>query len=733
MKRGLATLFAFTICFSALHSCASKGDPDGGVTTSDEESFVSEPDDLTVLSDYVDFVVDVEAGRDIRVLQLTDVQTISTDQKRYPTRVTPSLPADTLNGYKKYIGQIIDRYDPDFIIMTGDNVYGEFDDGGERLIELIEFMDSFEIPWAPILGNHDAESFMGVDWQCEQYESSEYCLFKQRELTGNGNYSVALTQGGRLMRVFYMLDSNGVGNASKISLSNGHTTSTVGFGEDQIDWYTKSITAVKKKYPNVKLSMAFHIQIQAFSKAFRQYGYPLELPINLDKLDEAREKGDFGYIGSALKTPWDSDSTVWNSIKKLGVDSVFVGHEHTNSASIKLQGVRLTYGQKSSTFDRYNTDKNGPVMGGTYFDLSYKDGNIADSGLILYDQTLGYDGPVADAFNPDKVPEGATVTVLDFNGTDVDATVTTDTVKGLAVQDVTSLSTVPSGFDGVLYGGASNNASAIGIKLSKSVNAEKLLGMYVKMYVSDYSVASGKSPLIRIYNNKDNSILNAAQFNTLGGKTGEWVYIDILGLLKGSSGIVESGKINPFSLVYRFYGDTIGKIYFDSLTLVSDGDPFIFDSSASQSSATVRGETYHQYSASDFAKETAAFKNAGTAYYDIAKKSYSFKFTFTPKYFSGNFHVYGFTDKSDVTSGIGICLNNDGIAIDKYKTSYTFESGKSYEIETGFVSLHNGNTIYVFIKVDSQLVAWELVEAYGKTVGNVALVYDGTDGSVAIK
>ncbi len=34
-------------------------------------------EDIKDISDYVDFVVEIESGRDIRVLQLTDVQTIS--------------------------------------------------------------------------------------------------------------------------------------------------------------------------------------------------------------------------------------------------------------------------------------------------------------------------------------------------------------------------------------------------------------------------------------------------------------------------------------------------------------------------------------------------------------------------------------------------------------------------------------------------------------------------------
>ena len=97
---------------------------------------------------------------------------------------------------------------------------------------------------------------MGVDWQCQQFEKAEYCLFEQRELTGNGNYSVAIAQGGVITRAFYMMDSNGLGNPSEESLANGHTTREVGFGFDQITWYQEQIGELKKVAPEVKISLA---------------------------------------------------------------------------------------------------------------------------------------------------------------------------------------------------------------------------------------------------------------------------------------------------------------------------------------------------------------------------------------------------------------------------------------------------------------------------------------------
>lgn len=361
----------------------------------------------------IDFVVEVESGRDVRVLQITDIQTIDGSQQRYQARIGTAWVGSggPAVRYRNQIRQVVEKYDPDLIIMTGDNVYGEFDDSGANLLELISFMDSLETYWAPVFGNHDAETNLGVDWQCEQYEKSEYCLFKQRTLTGNGNYSVGISQGGTITRVFYMLDSNGAGNLSNETLSNGHSLAKVqGFGDDQIQWYTQSVSRLKQTYPNVKLSFCFHIAIQAFKDAAKTYGYTDSIGTNPIDLDVVGREGDFGIIGNAISS-WDADNKIWNALKSLGVDSIFVGHEHRNSFSIVYEGVRLTFGQKSSTYDTINyrvpstgaiqgtnTGAGVPLIGGTCFDLD-EEGEIVDAYIKLYDKDDANFTPEIDTSN----------------------------------------------------------------------------------------------------------------------------------------------------------------------------------------------------------------------------------------------------------------------------------------------------------------------------------------------
>lgn len=345
----------------------------------------------------IDFIVNVPEDREPVILHLTDMQIIDASQSRTPDRLGSTHmeywhPDNKDERCYDYLREIIQNTSPDLILITGDLVYGEFDDKGENLLELIDFMEGFEIPWAPVFGNHDNESKMGVDWQCKQLEEAEHCLFLQRKLTGNGNYTVGIAQNGKLTRVFFMLDSNGCGGASAESVANGHTKTGVGFGSDQIKWYTKTAKEIVKESPETKLSVAFHIQLAVFGDAFAKYGTDgSSSHIYIDQFDD-RADGDFGYIGAAMKSPWDSDRSIWKGLKELGVDSILVGHEHANSASIVYEGVRLQFGMKCSTYDRLNyIDKNGniessyysattPWVGGTYMKLA-EDGSFAETGI----------------------------------------------------------------------------------------------------------------------------------------------------------------------------------------------------------------------------------------------------------------------------------------------------------------------------------------------------------------
>ena len=318
-----------------------------------------------------DFLLDLPADRPLRILQLTDMQVIDASQQRTPDRLNER---EILLWQPEYIPlhctdpirSVVAQTNPDLIFITGDVVYGEFDDSGRSLELFCDFMDSLGVPWAPVYGNHDNETRRGVDWQNSRLEASPLCLFKKGSVSGNGNYSVLLTQGGKPLRALYMMDSGGcMGSPSESARRRP------GFAADQYDWlYTTAETVNTAAGETVPSFVCFHIPTIQFHQAAVHKGYQTtdEGEKYVIGVTSPAVDGDFG----CKREPISCIPTPEDFVEKLnasGVDGVFVGHCHANNTSVLWQDIRWTYGLKTGQYDYHTAGQ----LGGTLVTLWQKD------------------------------------------------------------------------------------------------------------------------------------------------------------------------------------------------------------------------------------------------------------------------------------------------------------------------------------------------------------------------
>lgn len=311
-----------------------------------------------------DFVLDLPADSPLRILQLTDMQIIDASQQRTPNRLNEreialwqpeAIPIQCTDHIRSLVSQTA----PHLIIMTGDIVYGEFDDSGESLELFCDFMDSLGVPWAPVYGNHDNESRRGIQWQNERLATSELCLFSKGHVTGNGNYTVLLTRNGEPCRMLYMMDSGGCMGSPDESARRGP-----GFGADQYAWLYGTAESVRQAWGDtVPGFLCFHIPTVQFHRSAVEKGYQTaneEEKYVIGVTTPARD-GDFGCkrepIGS-IRTP----DGFTERIAALGMDGVFVGHCHANNTSVLWKGIRWTYGLKTGQYDYHTLGQLGGTL-----------------------------------------------------------------------------------------------------------------------------------------------------------------------------------------------------------------------------------------------------------------------------------------------------------------------------------------------------------------------------------
>ncbi len=336
-------------------------------------------------------------GKEFTILQLTDMQVIDAGQQRTPDR----LRQDEIDAWKtEHVEQcaytpiraVIERTRPDLILITGDIVYGEFDDSGRALAGFIAFMESFDIPWAPVFGNHDNESNIGVYAQCRMLEKAQNCLFRRSTtLTGNSNYSVGVYDGDRLSRVLYMLDSNCCWGATDPDTTHHH-----GMADDQIAWMrdTAADLAERSGHP-IPGFACFHIPTEDYITALTCAGYQTEddpdggnyiiagtAPASLiDRDTPSPNTCEEGNPARVLPPAHPGDSGYKNERMPRGrfqkarsedflaasVDGVFMGHCHKCQISVMgSDGIRYTHGVKSGTYDYHTRGR----IGGTKIVIS---------------------------------------------------------------------------------------------------------------------------------------------------------------------------------------------------------------------------------------------------------------------------------------------------------------------------------------------------------------------------
>ena len=266
-----------------------------------------------------------------------------------------------------YVAELIERTKPDLIVLTGDNVYGEFDDEGRMHRMLCERMESYGIPWAPVFGNHDNESRMGVRWQMAEFAKCPHCLFREGSVTGHGNYALRVTDGEHELWTLYLLDSNGchtVGNpwAPEEGIPEDNVDYNLiehrqGIFPDQIAWYGATANRIAEEAGKMVPSLAFfHIPLHIYDVAVLQkYGKIVGEDLTADAED------DYGRMIEHNRGRIDRDFSFYRTARSVGTKGFFAGHEHKNDAILHYDGVCFAYGVKTGVATYYRDD----AIGGT--------------------------------------------------------------------------------------------------------------------------------------------------------------------------------------------------------------------------------------------------------------------------------------------------------------------------------------------------------------------------------
>ena len=282
-------------------------------------------------------IVMKEAGEDFVIMNITDIHMSDYTQDA-------TLTIRTFDS----IRMLVEKHQPDLITLSGDMIWKDSEIYSAH--RLTEFMDSLEIPWAPIFGNHDGEGNADKNYLAEVFMTGEYCLMQKGDPNhGVGNYVVNICEevNGQkeIVHSLIMMDSH-----------NGQ------FLEGQVEWYAWAAEGANKVAgKDVASSIILHVPIA-------QFQYAWDAAWDAEK-EEWREGYDaFGAKGEEVVCDRDEndnpvDYGLFAKVKEIGTTKdIICGHDHVNNFSIVYEDVRLTYGLRLGLGAYFDLDSMGVTL-----------------------------------------------------------------------------------------------------------------------------------------------------------------------------------------------------------------------------------------------------------------------------------------------------------------------------------------------------------------------------------
>ena len=287
------------------------------------------------------------AGEDFTILLFTDIQlwTLVSDNRRAFA----------------IMDELVERTDPDLIVLPGDNVSGISTD--ILTLQLVSMMESYGVPWAPVFGNHDAEGNATLEWQGDRFEEAEHCLFDRgpTDLYGVGNYFVNIFEDGAPIYSLCFMDNGRY-------IDYGDRTAETYVDYAQIAWYKWNIEGLNAEFGTSVPSMSFsHFAFPEMREAVEKYGILSDDGRYV--IPEDMGEGSCAYLPGAAPV----NSGFFETAKASGLTHAFFGHDHENDARITVDGVTLSYGLKTGPSPRpWNSAKE---YGGTVITIG--DGGVS--------------------------------------------------------------------------------------------------------------------------------------------------------------------------------------------------------------------------------------------------------------------------------------------------------------------------------------------------------------------
>lgn len=324
----------------------------------------------------------IKTGGEFKVLQLTDIHLTGAPENIADIQLPGTKDKkDKISAYDRdmmaleTIDAVIKKAKPDFIAVTGDLAFVNAElelgsdgvskvDGTHRMSvghndnmqpikRFVEKIESYNIPWAMVYGNHDGEGIHNRDEIGNYLESQKNCVFEKgpEDVYGVGNYIINVENSdGTINKALVFIDSHsyipGHSGLSDLSMYD-HIRA------DQMEWYGNQIEGIAKEYSMEKMPESFcfwHIPLVEYKTAWDALKFDPSGDANVYQrvnFPETVWVSGMNHEGVCHPNLTSEDGGhMFEKILEVGsTKAIFCGHDHVNFSNIIYKGVNLIYGK----------------------------------------------------------------------------------------------------------------------------------------------------------------------------------------------------------------------------------------------------------------------------------------------------------------------------------------------------------------------------------------------------
>ncbi len=247
-----------------------------------------------------------------------------------------------------YINFMLDIYQPDLVVLGGDNSIGAEDTKPLEVEELVKPFVEHGVYFTVVFGNHDHEQGVDKETLLSYFQEfgGEYCLAYDAvpELHGTAthNLPVLASDSDEVKFNVWLFDSG-----NYVADENGKRLGYDCVNADQVEWYKEVSTALETEAGEKVPSLAFqHIVVgEVYDAMFPSI--PFEIPYIVETYNNgihypiiAPNTSTFAGHLFEQPSPGVFNHGQFDAMKERGdVLGIYCGHDHINTYELEYEGI----------------------------------------------------------------------------------------------------------------------------------------------------------------------------------------------------------------------------------------------------------------------------------------------------------------------------------------------------------------------------------------------------------